>query len=618
MTLANPQWLIDGSPATSFVFGRTAVMAVDVSQFAGGQLTFKLYKDAAAPALRSWSVSVPATGNPPVTIKVPVQLTYQWPVLTDTPTTFSLVDESCKAGATRPYPTNSWFLADPITDDLLFPPLHFTVAEPGQPPSASPVIRRAMPQFVGGNKVELLVDGDEILPSVLAALAGAKHHVHLNWFFFAPDAIGTSVEAALILCASRGVEVRLMFDIPATLVPEPLGQGAGLLETGAMLGLLDAAGVKLASSSMLIPPFDDRLNITDREYGSRHTVQQLYALGLAARHGAPVALHTVKDIVEAGTEPMPGRRFQRILRWLGKDLNALGSAGIGTPVLLGGCRDHSKLIIVDGQVAFCGGPNCHRYYLYQNAIDPTMDAKVEMNATGNTEKWLKWHDCFARYEGPAVRDAQRYFLERWAVSSGEYLSRTSADYFPAPTNVGTAEVKVINNVPGLERDIAAEYLRMFRNSQQKILIVNPYVTDDLLATYLAHAAKVRNVPAELIVPDKYLDFTIARELMKARWDSLRAAGVAIHAYETHMNHVKVATADGIHSIVSSYNLAKSSAAQLFECGIAVRDTAFAAEVEQRLIDVDRAVSQQVTASTGTDWKTFCSGDIPMRFLDRIV
>jgi phosphatidylserine/phosphatidylglycerophosphate/cardiolipin synthase-like enzyme len=142
------------------------------------------------------------------------------------------------------------------------------------------------------------------------------------------------------------------------------------------------------------------------------------------------------------------------------------------------------------------------------------------------------------------------------------------------------------------------------------------VTDDLLATYLAHAAKVRNIPVELIVPEKYLDFSIARDLMKARWDSLRAAGVQLYAYNTHMNHVKVATADGVHSVVSSYNFAKSSAAQLFESGIAVKNAAFALDIEQKLFAVDRPVSTRVTTSVSPDWSKDCAG--PLRALDRIV
>jgi phosphatidylserine/phosphatidylglycerophosphate/cardiolipin synthase-like enzyme len=605
MTLANARWLIDGSPASTFVFGRKASLAVDVSNFPGGELGFKLKRSATTIELQSWSVPAPAVGATPTTIEVPITLNYQWPALEKLPTTFSLYNDCCKAGATRPYPTNASFVSDLVTDDLLYPPLFFAVTEPGQPAVQSAVIKRALPQFVPGNKVELLVDGDKILPKLLAALAGAQHHVHVNWFFFAPDTIGKQVVDALIACRLRGVEVRVLFDIPATATPEPLGQGVNPWTLGTALGALKSVGASLMTSSLLVPPLDNLLTISDPEYRDRLDVQKEYVKNLIATHGPPLAFGLL-TVFTPKLEPPD---------YL-EPIAALGSAGIGTPVLLGGCRDHSKLIIVDGAIAFCGGPNCHRYYLYDKPIDPAKDAKAEASAPTTTEKWEKWHDAFARYEGPAVRDAKRYFVERWAVCTGEYLSRTSSDYFPSTANAGSASVKVINNVPGLERDIAGEYLRMFRNSTKKILVENPYVTDDLLATFLAHAAKVRNIPVELFVPEKYLDFSIARDLMKARWDSLRNAGIKLYAYDTHMNHVKVATADGTHSIVSSYNFAKSSAAQLFECGISVQDAAFATEVEQKLFDVDRPVSRLVTTSAAPDWPNVCKGVMP--FLDRIV
>ena len=405
--------------------------------------------------------------------------------------------------------------------------------------------------------------------------------------------------------------MRLLFDRPATATPEPLGQG---LKPGAFLEGLDelaAAGVKVASSGLAFPPLDNPVKVTDPEYRDRLEVQSAYVQRALLTLAAPIVPNPARPMTAA--EFIKGAK--RLLGEIYSDVKDWGSAGLGTPTLLGGCRDHTKLVIIDGTVAFCGGANAHRYYLYDNPISPTQDATDEMNAA-STEKWLKWHDCFIRYEGPAVRSAQRYFAERWAVCTGKYLSRDSADYFPPPTPVGNASIKVVCNIPGLERDIEGEYLRMFRNSTQRIQIENPYVTDDLIGTYLAHAAKVRNIPVDLLVPEKYLDFAIARDLMKARWDSLRDAGIALYTYNSHMLHVKVATADGHVSIVGSYNFAKSSAASLFEHGVVVDDAAFAAEVQQKLFDVDQPASTRVTTNAAPDWVE--AGKSKLRIIDRMV
>lgn len=609
MTLANPRWLIDGMPATNYGYGRTVELAVDVRDFTGGEIVFKLQKTAPAPPLQTKAVVVSPVGPTPTTVTVPVPLTYQWQVLESLPTTYSYYNECCDAGTTLPYRTGAWFLADPVSDDVLFPPLVFTATAAGQPAVTAPVIRRRLPEFVPGNKIELLVDGDEIQASVLAAIAAATDHVHLNWFFFD---VKSKIANALIAAAQRGVEVRLLLDIPATAMPEPLGQGIKPGDFQSGLAALEEAGVEVATSGLLVAPLDNLREIKEPEYRERLEVQREYVKRLALTHGGLIGFTAFRNYTDARLSG----RLPRLIRETVKSIRDFGSAGIGSPVLLGGCRDHTKMVVVDGRVAFCGGANAQHYYIYDNPIDPAKDATDEMNQAGNTEKWLKWHDCFARYEGPAVHGAQRYFIERWAVSTGQYLSTTLQAFFPPTPNLGPASIKVINNVPGLERDIEAEYLRLFRNSTQRILVENPYVTDDLLAMYLAHAAQIRHLPVDLIVPEKYLDFGIARDLMKARWDALRAAGIALYAYNTHMLHVKVATADGTRSIVSSFNFAKSSSAQLFEHGIVVDDAAFATEIEQKLFAVDRPVSTRVTTSTAPDWNKV--KETPMRLLDRIV
>jgi phosphatidylserine/phosphatidylglycerophosphate/cardiolipin synthase-like enzyme len=610
VTISNPRWVIDGQEVTSFVYGRTALMVIDVQDFAGGLITFKLQKDTPALPLMTALSVVPPAGSTPITVTQPVTLNYQWQVLEKLPTTLSQFNVCCDAGTTVPYQTNAWFLQNQITDDLLYPPLHFTAAEPGQAAVTSPVIRREMPQFVPGNKIDLYVNGDQIQTAVLDAINAATHHIHLDWFFF--DTTSKIADALAQAASARNVQVRLLFDVPATAMPEPLGQGvsAGDFSTG--LHQLRTAGVKVATSGMQVPPLDNPVTVTDPEYRDRFEIQKQYTKNIALTHGGIIALRTLQNLESAYV-------FKSIPRFISdeyKDIHDFGSAGIGTPVLLGGCRDHTKLVIVDGKIALCGGANAQHYYIYDNPIDPTRDATDEANDPATTEKWTKWHDSFVRYEGPAVRGAQRYFTERWAVSTGEYLDRASTSYFPNTPAAGSVSIKVISNVPGLERDIAAEYLRLFRNSTQRIQILNPYITDDLIATFIAQAAQVRKLPVELIVPQKYLDFSIARDLMKARWDQLRAAGVTLYAYDNHMLHVKVATADGTTSIVASYNFAKSSAAQLFEHGIVVQDADFAAQVAQKLFDVDRAVSTPVTTSAAPDWSTVKNG--PMRFLDRIV
>ncbi|MGH2647369.1 MAG: cardiolipin synthase [Ginsengibacter sp.] len=63
-----------------------------------------------------------------------------------------------------------------------------------------------------GNKIKLLVNGEEKFPEVLKVLSKAKHHIHIEYYIFQNDTIGTEIENILIQKAKEGVEVRFLYD----------------------------------------------------------------------------------------------------------------------------------------------------------------------------------------------------------------------------------------------------------------------------------------------------------------------------------------------------------------------------------------------------------------------
>ena len=63
-----------------------------------------------------------------------------------------------------------------------------------------------------GNQVKLLINGEEKFPEVLKALREAKHHIHLEYYIYENDAIGTQIENILVAKAKEGVQVRFIYD----------------------------------------------------------------------------------------------------------------------------------------------------------------------------------------------------------------------------------------------------------------------------------------------------------------------------------------------------------------------------------------------------------------------
>ncbi len=97
-------------------------------------------------------------------------------------------------------------------------------------------------RFVAGNRVELLRDGEQAYPAMLAAIAGASEQVLLEMYWFDSDAAGRRFADALARAAERGVETVLLYDAVGS-----IGVDAG------MFAELRRAGVKVAEFGPIAP-----------------------------------------------------------------------------------------------------------------------------------------------------------------------------------------------------------------------------------------------------------------------------------------------------------------------------------------------------------------------------
>lgn len=577
MPLSNPRLLVDGTPTVRYTYGREGALAVDVVTFPGGDVFFEIEitVGGTSPSGPIWQtfakqkVNLPAVGATPEVVLCPIQLDTYYGVL-DGSFLYDIIQQSWALGQDVGYNFDSALLGG-SDDDVLYPVIRFTASSSvaGVASVTSTELRRAIPEFHSGNKVDLLVDGNEALPALLAAINTAQHHIHIDVFFFSPDDIGKQVVAALQARARAGVQVRVLFDSVLTSVPPPTGPGAGFEAVDAMMAELRNAGVYIEPAEEPVP--SDQ--VSDDEYAER-------------------ADRTFDHTDASATNRLFRRAYPFTARphWL---------------------VDHSKLVVIDGTIGFTGGMNVASNYMFQIPFDPAKTQEQEeqdRKAAGQPEAFEKWHDVFVRLEGPVVADMQRFFIERWAQTTGDVLSRTDPLFFPGPQSIGPSKVKFMTNAPGNLRDITCEYLRMFTDAQTKLLVENPYVTDDLLMLYLCDAAKNRQVDTTLILPDEHHDIKIplagligfdwrpVRDLMRVRYGDWIDAGVKLYEYRKRMTHVKVAVADTRWVLVGSYNLAKHAAHLTYETNVLIDDPVFAALVEQRLFAVDLSRSTRISTA----------------------
>ncbi len=205
-------------------------------------------------------------------------------------------------------------------------------------------------------------------------------------------------------------------------------------------------------------------------------------------------------------------------------------------------RDHRKILIVDGSVAFTGGVNISRVYSSSSL------------SAGEHEKTIEgaWRDTHAQIEGPAVAEFQKLFLDTWAREKGPELS--GKNYFPPLKREGNDLVQVVGSTPGQQNRITyIMYVSAFIYAENFIHLTNSYfVPDKQTIKSLANAAR-RGVDVKIILPgvsDEGTVFYAGRSHFK----HLLKSGVKLYERRAAMLHAKTAVIDGVWSTVGSTNM----------------------------------------------------------------
>ena len=209
-------------------------------------------------------------------------------------------------------------------------------------------------------------------------------------------------------------------------------------------------------------------------------------------------------------------------------------------------RDHRKILVIDGEIAFNGGVNLADEYI--NAF----------------EKHGHWKDTAVMVKGEAARSFTRMFLHMW------YLDEKTPDFdtflnVPIAPQPANGFVMPYGDCP-LDKDKVGEqvYIDMLNRAQDYVHIMTPYlILDGELENGLKYAAE-RGVDVRIIlpgVPDKNIPFALAL----THYRSLLESGVKIYEYTPGFVHAKVFVCDSREAVVGTINLDYRSLYHHFEC-----------------------------------------------------
>lgn len=222
-------------------------------------------------------------------------------------------------------------------------------------------------------------------------------------------------------------------------------------------------------------------------------------------------------------------------------------------------RDHRKIMVVDGRVAFTGGLNIGDEYL------------------GKVKRFGFWRDTHLRLEGPAVTGLQRVFAESWDFAAKEKLS--DPVYFPRLPANGPYPVQVIHSGPDQANNSIREiYFAAILRARKRLWIASPYFVPDAgLRDALCLSANL-GVDVRFLGqyhPDKWIPFYASRYY----WADILEAGAWVYQYTKGMLHSKVILVDDDWATVGTANLDNRSLHLNFEVNCLFYAPAVVAELE---------------------------------------
>ena len=237
-------------------------------------------------------------------------------------------------------------------------------------------------------------------------------------------------------------------------------------------------------------------------------------------------------------------------------------------------RDHRKILVVDGRVAFTGGINLADEYINRRVLHG------------------HWKDTAVMVSGEAVRGFTLMFLQMWNVDT-----RQAEDY-PRYLDVTRPMAAPGFVLPYGDRPFDGEmvgemvYMDILNRARRYVHITTPYlIVDNEMVTALTYAAK-RGVEVVLIVP-AIPDKKYVYALNQVYYRELIEAGVEIREYTPGFIHAKMFVSDDTTAVVGSINLDYRSLYLHFECAALLYGAAAVADVE-RDFQATRAVSRTIT------------------------
>ena len=221
-------------------------------------------------------------------------------------------------------------------------------------------------------------------------------------------------------------------------------------------------------------------------------------------------------------------------------------------------RDHRKILVIDGKVAFNGGVNLADEYINKE------------------ERFGHWKDTAVMVKGQAVESFTLMFLQMWNLTEQD-VKWDECKVEASAESDGYVMPYCDCPLDG-ERVGESVYMDILYRAKHYVHIMTPsLILDNELETALKYAAQ-RGVDVKIILPG-IPDKKIAYSLAKSHYSQLVKYGVKIYEYDPGFVHAKIFVSDNEKAVVGTINLDYRSLYHHFECATYMYKTSCVSEIE---------------------------------------
>lgn len=335
------------------------------------------------------------------------------------------------------------------------------------------------------------------------------------------------------------------------------GNRVDLLETGAAYFPALLAAIDAATSEIHLHTYIFENDATGRAVGA--ALMRAAARGVKARllvdgfGSRDFANHLGRELLGAGVEVLIYRPETGRLRLRRHRLR----------------RQHGKVAVIDGNIAFVGGINI---------ID-------DWDAGDTPARVPARHDYAVRVEGPLLGPIHQATRHVWQVVCLANLHQRYLEPPLRPTDEtprGDIDAAfVIRDNLRHRRDIEKAYLEAIHGARREILLASAYFLPGRRFRHALAAAARRGVTVTVLLQGR-VEYRLQHYATQALYGSLFADGIRIFEFQPSFLHAKVAVIDGLWSTVGSSNIDPFSLLLAREANIVVRDAGFAATLQASL------------------------------------